>query len=291
MTAEFIATMGDNGGTSYTLDHDVTRYAVGDAENLRAKLVDALEQMGYRVVNENPILARRSAKTCATSGCSQNILDYQTTLNIGLKSNGANSTRVTFDYTVRHMYSGYAWKGDRNTLTREADAILALALARAASAHCQACGADTAGSSRFCRQCGSPLTAAIPAEVELLKLTADANAGYKNLAGGICFVVFGAALLLVLLFGGNDPVKFAKLVKIISFFSITFGSIGLTMLGFGLSRLRNAIKQDGEQDSTPTPSRKGFNAPNTAALPPQSVGQSVTESTTDLLPQKVERAS
>lgn len=303
MSAEFIATMGDGGGVYYAFEHDVTRYVACDAESVRVKLADALEQMGYRVLNENPLQARRSAKASASSGCSSDILAYQTTLNVGVKSTGANSTRVTFDYTLKGVYSGFITKGDRNTLTREAEAILAQALARGASAHCPACGADTsatAGNSKFCRQCGSPLSVTATAQMEVLRLTSGANASYSNLSGGVFFIALGAALLLFLLLGSNDPVKYAKLVKVISFFSITLGGIGMTMLLFGIARLRNMLRHDIEPDSAPALMRRDLpegvrqestGAPTTsslaAALPPPSASHSVTEMTTDLLPHEV----
>ena len=92
MSAEFAAAMGEGG--FYTFEHDVTRIVVGDIESARARLADALEQMGYRVLNENPIQARLSAKSAAKTGCSQDILDYQTSLDIGLKAAGPNWART-----------------------------------------------------------------------------------------------------------------------------------------------------------------------------------------------------
>jgi len=299
--------MGDGGGVYYAFEHDVTRYVACDAESVRVRLIDALEQMGYRVLNENPLQARRSAKASASSGCSSDILAYQTTLNVGVKSTGVNSTRVTFDYTIKGVYSGFITKGDRNTLTREAEAILAQALTRAASAHCPACGADTsatAGNSRFCRQCGSPLSVAATAQMEVLKLTSGANVSYGNLSGGVFFIALGLALLLFLLLGSNDPIKYAKLVKIISFMSITLGGVGMSMVLLGIVRLRNMLRRDIEQDAAPSLMRRDFQegirqenirTPTTsslaAALPPPSVSHSVTEMTTDLLPHEVKRAS
>lgn len=304
MSAEFIAAVSDGGDLYYTFEHDVTRYVAGDAESiharLRASLVDALEQMGYRVLNENPIQARRSAKGGGHSGCASDILDYPTVLNVGLKSAGANSTRVTFDYTVKGVYTGYLSKGDRNTLTREAEAILAQARACLAAARCPSCGTDTTGVSRFCRQCGSPLGATTTAEVEVLRLTAGANASYNNISGGVFFLVIGAALLLALLFGSSDPVKFAKLVRVISVISIALGGTGLMLLSFGLARLRQTLRRDIEPDAAPMPQRRGITegagqqsvgAPTTAALLPPPASHSVTEVTTDLLPQEIKRAS
>jgi hypothetical protein len=294
MSAEFIATMGDGGESYYTFEHDITRYVVGDVESSRARLADALEQMGYRVFNENPLQARRSAKGAASSGCSQDILDYQTSLNIGLKSAAPNSTRVTFDYTIKGVYSGYLSKGDRNTLTREAEALLAQAMARTGAAQCPGCGADTAGSSRFCRQCGSPLNIATPPEVEVLRLTSNANASYNNLAGGLFFFIIALACLIPLLFGSSDPVKFAKLLKILTVLSGSLGAVGLFMVLAGLARLRSTLRKPIEQDALAQPSRRtqleGITAPDTNELPPASVSHSVVEATTDLLPHEIKRA-
>ncbi len=298
MSAEFIAAMSE-GSSYYTFEHDVTRHMAGDAENIRARLVDALEQMGYRVLNENPLQARRAAKSSATSGCSQDILNYHTSLNIGLKTTGTNSTRVTFDYTIKNVYNGYLSKGDRNTLTREAEAILALAMARATAAHCSACGSDTAGSSRFCRQCGAPLSVATPAEMEVLRLTSNANASSKSIGAGLIFILIAALILIPLLFGSSDPIKYAKMVKIFSVISSALGGSGLLMLLFGYLRLLRTIKQPIEQDAMPQPTRRfaaeniagSLNAPDTNELVPTPVSHSITEATTDLLKHEIKRAS
>ena len=53
MSAEFLATMGDGSGY-YTFEHDLSRQVAGDPEHIRLRLADALEQMGYRVLNDKP---------------------------------------------------------------------------------------------------------------------------------------------------------------------------------------------------------------------------------------------
>lgn len=294
MGAEFIAAMSDSSGMSFSFDHDVTCQVVGDIESLRAKLADALEETGYRVLNETPLQARRSAKSSAQSGCSQNILDYQTTLEIGLKPTGANSSRVTFAYTVKGVYSGYMTKGDRNTLTREAEAIIATALARTAAARCPACEADTAGSSRFCRQCGVPLIVAIPAETEVLRLTSNANASQKTIGTGLLFFLMTAALLAtVFLIGSDDPIRQAKLIRVMGTFSAALGTAGMVLVFWGWFKLRQMTNQTIEQDA-PVPRRKtveGVIVPDTNELPPASIQHPVTEATTDLLPHEIKRAS
>ncbi|MBS1787515.1 MAG: zinc ribbon domain-containing protein [Acidobacteria bacterium] len=293
MGAEFIPVMSGSEARS-TFDHDVTRHVAGDAESLRLALADALEEMNYRVLNETPLQARRSAKSSAQSGCSQNVRDYQTSLEIGLKPTGANATRVSFAYTIKGVYSNYLTKGDRNTLTREAEAIIATALARMAAAHCSACGADTAGSSRFCRQCGTPLASDAPAEIEVLRLTSVANSNQKSISAGMLFFLMAIVLSFTLFFGSDDPVKFAKMVRVIGTISTALGSAGILMILFSWFKLRQAISEPIEQKSLPTVRRHGLgiaDAPDTNELPPASIQHPITEATTDLLPHEIKRAS
>ena len=295
MSAEFIATMGDGSGMYQIFEFDVTRHVVGDAETVRAGLVDALEQLGYRMLNDTPIQARRITPGGAGCEFSSDVLDYQTTLNIGLKSVGINSTRIVFDYQVKGTAGGWLSNGDRKTLTREAEAIIATAMTRAAGTHCSACGSDTAGSSRFCRKCGAPLIAPAPAETEVLRLTAKTNAAQKNLGFGLLFLMLGAAMLLILPFGSADPIKFAKLVKIFGFLSTAFGGTGLLMMIYSWFKLRQLVSQPIEKDSLLTPPRRNFvegvQVPNTNELPPASIQHPVTEATTDLLHHEIKRAS
>lgn len=295
MGAEY---MGAMGGASF--DHDVTRIVAGDAESLRARLADALERMGYRVLNENPVQARHGASGLARTGSSQDILDYHRSLDIGMKSAGANSTRVTFAYTVKGVTSGFITKGDRNTLTREAESIVALAQSRAALSYCPACGAGGVGGTRFCRQCGAAVASADPPELDLLRLTADANASFKNIVTGAIFAlisVLAPALIFlrIMLFPGGE----AKLVKLMALLLSTLGGAGLAFIIAGLWRLGRAIKHRPEREELPAPSRRSFvegaNPPDAAALPPQSIQHpaqhSVTEATTGLLPQEVKRTN
>jgi hypothetical protein len=290
------------GETSF--DHDLTRVVAGDAENLRARLADALERSGYRVLNENPIQARRDASALAKSGCSQDILDYRRSLDVGLKSAGANSTRVTFAYTVKGVHLGYLTKGDRNTLTREAEAIIALAQSRAAHLYCPACGSDGAGAARFCRQCGAPVASTNPPELELLSLSADANASFKNIVIGAIFALIGLlapALLLLKIFLVPLDALDGKLLMLMAVLLATFGSLGLGFLIPGLWRLGRAIKDKPEREELPAPSRRGVvegaNSPVVvaAALPPQSiqhkVQHSITEATTGLLSQEAKQTN
>jgi len=255
-----------------------------------------------RCLDENPIQARRGASGLARSGCSKDILDYHRSLDIGLKSAGANSTRVTFAYTVKGVHSGYITKGDRNTLTREAEAIVALAQSRAALSYCPACGVDGAGGTRFCRQCGAPVASADPPELDLLRLTADANASFKNIATGAIFILIGllaTALIFLKLILFSPPSVDAKLMKLMALLLGSLGGAGLTFLIAGRRRLARTVKHRPEQEELPAPSRRilveGATPPDTAALPPQSIQRqaqhSVTEATTGLLSQEVKQTN
>jgi hypothetical protein len=290
MGADYTGMMGN---TSF--DHDVTRIVTGDAESLRARLAGALEQMGYRVLNENPIQARHGASSLARTGCSQDILDYRRSLDIGLKSAGANTTRVTFAYTVTGVNTGYLTKGDRNTLTREADAVIALAQSRTALSYCHECGAHGVGGSRFCRQCGAPMAASDPPELDLLRLTADANAGLKSIGGGLLFIVIGALIPLLIYLFKHDTISAEKMLKLAAFCLSLISGIGLGFLIAGIGRLRKTVNRQPEPQEAPSPSRRDIEPPDTAALPPQSIQSplqhSVTEATTGLLPQEVKRTN
>ena len=130
--------------------------------------------------------------------------------------------------------------------------------------------------------------------MEVLRLTSNANAGYSNLSGGLLFILIALACLIPLLFGGSDPVKFAKLVKILSVVSGLLGTFGIFMLLAGMARLRATLRKPIEQDSLPQMPRRSqpesINAPDTNELPPAQASHSVIEATTDLLPQEVKRA-
>jgi len=149
------------------------------------------------------------------------------------------------------------------------------------------------------------VAASDPPELDLLCLTADANASYKNIvAGAICALIGLLAPALILLKMILYPSYFGEptLVNLMALLLGTFGVIGLAFLIAGLWRLGRAIKHRPEREELPQPSRRGFvegvNPPDTAALPPQSIQpiqhpaqHSVTEATTGLLPQEVKRTN
>ena len=163
-------------------DHDLTLAIPGDVASVRARLIDAIQQLGYKVLGEQPIYAKRSARGCARLDCSLNVLDYPTILNISLKQTNDVSVLATFNYEVKSYMR--MTKGDRQTLAREAEAITALATERHAISACRACGTQITDESHFCRRCGAPLVLDVP-ELEVLRLTRGARGGYHHIAVGL----------------------------------------------------------------------------------------------------------
>lgn len=317
------AEMGGMYDMNAVAEHEVVRLVPGDIETVRRRLSEALEQLGYRVLDENPLRARRRGNGWGQSGCSTDVLDYPITLQIGLKAISHNTTRATFDYTVKNPM---LVKGDRHTLMREAEALIALAVARATAAACTACGTEASTGARFCRQCGAPNAAAEPAELEVLRLTANSRAAYHSLLGG-GLSILGAVVVASLFFMLDpDAAKFAKHVRVISIIASLLAACGLPLLIGGIWRLHSMLNvQDdageqpgtsrrplteahwhdgyglaiGEQSDTP---QRPLIVPNTASLPTQpnaalpphlvsnqEVFHSITEGTTDLLPQEKKR--
>lgn len=291
MSAEMMSGTYDLNGVA---EHEVTRLIPGEIETVRRGLSEALEQLGYRVLDENPLRARRRASGWGQSGCSTDVLEYQATLQIGLKAISHNTTRATFDYTVKNPM---LVEGDRHTLMREAEALIALATARVMPAVCAACGSEAIMISRFCRQCGAPNTQAEPAELEVLRLTANSRAAYHSLIGGGALLLGAVAVASIFFLLDQDAVKFAKRVRVIMFLAGIMAACGLPVLLSGFWRLHKMLEVKAEAEISSSLPRRAAVVPNTAslpehktltALPPashaQEVGLSVTEGTTDLLP-------
>lgn len=271
-------TDGSNSGNNSMAmisEHDVTRVMAGNIESIRPRLVMALEQLGYRVMSENPLRARHNARGAGSYFMSANALDYPTRLEIGLKPQGQGATQITFDYQVQHGAFG---KGDRQTLTREAEAILALASYRAQALSCAGCGAEVATDSRFCRKCGAPIRISQPAELEVMRLTAGARAGYQWTWIGVGILLLGG-LFPLLATVANKPMKMMVVWAIVSAF-------GAWALGAGLRRTHLTLNPKEDKDNSPLPhyTPAAIATPITNELPRQTAYRSVTEGTTDLLP-------
>ncbi len=271
--SEFIATMSGSGEYVQLSEHNFRRVLAGDVESVRERLVYALERLDYRVLSEQPLIAKRSSGK--VSSCSFSVLKCVKSLTIGLKTVNPTSTLVTFDYEI---LNSFVTKGDRQTVEREAEAIIALATARPVAALCASCGTNNSNDSRFCRVCGTPNAADDPQELEVLRLTSGARDAHQNIIGGVITMLSVAAMALPLIFLSNKGPK---------------GGIALLILGelfalcwlfYGMWRLHHTLnsKKD-EKRVQPVNIPHAMPAMQPAALLPQPAHASVTEGTTELL--------
>jgi hypothetical protein len=191
---------------------------------------------------------------------------------------------VTVHYSIEDklLFNG----GDRQTLSREAEAIAALAMTEASSANCLSCGAVGTANSRFCRQCGAPVSKESPSELEVLRLTAALSAVLEDIFSGVMMLaIMGLILLPVLLFTGP---KVALVVSLIV--GGLFGSIGLMGLLFGMRRLHRTLNPSKEKEALPAGRQPAIIVARTAALAPPQESALITEGATTLLPAKMENS-
>ena len=94
-------------------DHDITLAVPGHVESMRPRLVEALQRLGYKVLEEQSLYAKRSAQGLARWDTSLNVLDYPTTLRISLKQTNDVALTATFNYEVKSCM--HMTKGDRQT--------------------------------------------------------------------------------------------------------------------------------------------------------------------------------
>lgn len=253
-----------------TTVHAFKRVVAGDVESVRERFVYALERLGYRVISEQPLVARRAGRR--SSSCSFDVLKCVKTLTIGLKALNPTSTLVTFDYEIQNSM---ITKGDWQTVEREAEAIAALAAPRPAAGSCPSCGTTYASDSRFCRACGAPNVAGEPPEVEILRLTAGARVGHQSITGGILAALAVLAIALPLIFLSSKGPKGGTILLIVG------ETLALLWLFYGMWRLHRTLnpKQEARQLSQTGPPH-ALPAAQTVALPTHA---SVTEGTTELL--------
>ena len=262
-------------------DYEFGRVLAGEAEALRARLAEAAKRLGFQVLSQQPLVARRRGRGGGRTGCSADILEYPAELVITLKPLSDAATHATFSYTVKNYHFGA--REDALTLECETQALAALARGREGPSVCPACGADIAGDSRFCRRCGAPLVSPEPAEVELLRLSGGTRAAYKSLRTGALAVLSAAAVAFVLMLVGSG--KMEELGERI--LSIA-GVAGLFVLALGLWRLHRTLNHEREEtNSLPAADAwRGLGAARTVALPHAPEQASVAERTTELLEQE-----
>ena len=86
--------------TSTTSDHDLTLAIPGDVASVRARLVNAVQTLGYKVLGDQVLFAKRGSQCAAKWDCSINVLDYPTTLTISLKQTNDAAVLATFSYAL-----------------------------------------------------------------------------------------------------------------------------------------------------------------------------------------------
>jgi hypothetical protein len=272
--------MNNTGGLGAYPEHHFRKVIPGNIETVRQRLCDVLEDFNYDVTSENPLQAkRRQQKNILVA----NILDYDTHLTIALRSISPASTLATFDYAVQYIFS----KGERLTLEREADAIIALVNAPLNKTVCISCETENLGAVRFCRVCGSPIARnKLPAELEVMRLTGEASGTEIEVGWGLMFILFTLMLTLPMILLGRPKVVvigwvlFAIGELLGAFFVLcgmrrlhkTLNPVQLSQQGNQLGAARNILTHEAvalpqEQEQT--------------ALPPSPV--SITEGTTELI--------
>lgn len=263
----------DYTGSTTISDHDLTLAIPGDAGSVRARLVNALQTLGYKVLGDQPLYAKRGRQCSAKWDCSLNVLDYPTTLTISLKQTNDAAVLATFNYEIKSYIR--MTKGDRQTLAREAEAIGALAMERSALSACRTCGTQVTDESNFCRRCGAPMALEV-AELEVLRLTRNTRHSYHNMFVGIIALLL--AMLTVLPW---FIVNGARIVSPMLWVGIPLASYGLFQLLSGAWQLHRTLNPNTTKTLTGA-TQSALKPPVTTTALPAAPG-SVTEMTTNLL--------
>jgi ribosomal protein L40E len=270
--------MDANAGLGYT-EFDTRRVIAGDLESVRRRLCDVLEEFKYRVLSEQPIQARRPQQRSVLAA---NHLEVNVKLSVALKPLSPHATLATFAYAAEYIWT----EGDKQTFECEVDAVVALATASAKATVCRACGAGNTGDSRFCRSCGAPAAReSLPAELEVMRLTAGARAAHQEHFTGALILIISLVIALPLILLTPRP----KAITL-GFIVLAIGQLlGWLTLLYGMLRLHRTLNPrrgaQREPFATDLP-RAVAGAQGTSALPPPSAtawAASVTEGTTELL--------
>ena len=258
-------------------DHDLILAIPGDVGSVRARLVNAIQTLGYKVLSDQPLHAKRGKQCAAKWDCSLNVLDYTTTLTINLKQTNDAAVLATFNYEVKSYMR--MTKGDRQTLAREAEAIAALAMERAAASACRTCGTQVMDESNFCRRCGAPLVLDVP-ELEVLRLTRNARASYQRIVVGTIALLLAMLIVLpwYIVIGG-------RIVTPMLLVGIPLASYGLFLLLNGARQLHNTLNP-ATTKTIATAAHPAFKSSVTTTALPPAPANSVTEVTTNLLSTK-----
>lgn len=269
--------MSTDYGTGVTIsEHDLTLAIPGEIGIVRQRLIEAVQKLGYKVLGEQPLHARRRAKGVCSS-FSLNVLDYSMTLTISLKQTNNVAVLAAFNYEIESYMN--MTKGDKQTLLREAEAIVALATERLAVSACRACGTQVTDESHFCRRCGAPMVLDLP-ELEILRLTKGARGGYQNIFVGLCSLLLALLTALPLFIVNGGRILWPML-----WVGIPFASYGLFLIIQAAWQLHHTLNPKPAKNIAFNPAQPALaqQASITTALPPARPLASITEATTGLL--------
>ena len=272
-----VATIG--GELILLTEHYSKRVMSGDVESIRVNLKFALEKLDYFVENEQPsLIAKRKTQLSNYAGIllAGDVLPFVKRLQISFTPLSENSTVAEFAYGV---LNSAVTKGDRRTIEHEIDALIALASSRKLQTVCPACGTINPNDSRFCRVCGVPNAIRELAEIEVLRLSANARAAYQNIVGGAILIVCWIAFVLLLWSLSRQS---ATSVALISGAGMLLGMLWNL---YGIVQLHRTLNPSSDARGTLA---AAYTSPNISAaqidfLPPPPAQVSVTEGTTELL--------
>lgn len=170
-------------------------------------------------------------------------------------------------------------KGDRRTIEHEIDALVALASSRKLQTVCPACRTINPNDSRFCRVCGVPNAAREPAEIEVLRLSANARAAYQNIVGGAILIVSWIAFVLLLWSLSRQSATAALLI-------LGAGMLpGMLWSLYGIVQLHRTLNPSSDAPGTlaAADTSPNISAAQTGFLSPPPAQVSVIEGTTESL--------
>lgn len=277
--------MDNSGMYSYQdSEHYLQRVLAGNVNDVRRRLTLALERLDYDFIDEGDleIQAKRNSRGWAGAWASADVLDYPRTLVIRFKPLNENLTKASFVYIIKHPS---LQRGEKEVLTREAETLSTLATVRATDKICALCGTESNDESRFCRNCGAPMTSDETA-IEILRMTAETRSGHTSVAIGTIIGLFIAimniAAIIALLYSGVGNKGVFVFLGVGIFLSLMI----VISNGFGWKRLNNALKSNSKNDHsqkilTEKVAPRIFGE-NTNALP-SAPAYSVIEDTTSLL--------
>lgn len=260
----------------------VKKVLAGNIKTVRLQVINSMESLGYDIIEEEPnILGRRGAKGWGTWYGSADVLDYPMNLTVRLKSLSETSTRVTFDYLIKHAWLN---KGEKSIVVQEAKTIAETSKTHAVEKMCSVCETESTDDSKFCRRCGAPLTNE-QAELEVLRMMAETRAAKTSVVGAAIAAPIAVILMAVILI--LSLLKMLDPEALIGLLSISGGLVIIAMFSsfFGWNRLKRALEKP-EIQTHHIPTRQIPESIETGEfeeLPPHQPVASITEGTTNLL--------